>query len=72
MVAPNTAIQTGQQGSFVYVVDADNKVDIRPVEPGPVSGELTVIRSGLAAGETVVTDGQLRLFPGAKIDVQTP
>lgn len=72
VVAPNAALQTGQQGSYVFVVEADDRVAIRPVEPGPASGDLTVIRSGLAAGETVVTDGQLRLYPGAKIEVQTP
>jgi multidrug efflux system membrane fusion protein len=72
VVTPSSAIQTGQQGSFVYVVEAGGTVAIRAVEPGPVAGDLTVIRSGLAIGETVVTDGQLRLYPGAKIEVQAP
>jgi len=71
IVAPSTAVQAGQQGSFVYVVDADGSVAQRPVELGPIAGDRTVFRSGLAAGETVVTDGQLRLFPGAKVEVQT-
>ena len=66
-VVPAEAVQAGQQGQFVYVVKADNTVEIRPVTVGRAFGRKTVIDKGLAPGETVVTDGQLRLFPGAQI-----
>jgi multidrug efflux system membrane fusion protein len=67
VVAPTTAIQTSQQGTFVYVVKQDKKVEMRPVTSSVAFGEETVIEKGLAAGETVVTDGQLRLTPGAAV-----
>jgi len=66
-VVPSEAVQTGQQGSFVYAVKSDSTVEIRPVTVGPVSGKRTVIDKGVAADETVVTDGFLVLFPGAKV-----
>src|SRR4030095_6099928 len=65
-VAPTEAIQNGQQGQYVYVVK-DSKVELRPVTPGRTVGGKTVIEKGLVAGDTVVTDGHLRLFPGAQI-----
>ncbi len=68
VVVPTTAIQTGQQGEFIYVVKADNTVEMRPVISATVAGEETVIDKGLAAGETVVIDGQLRLTPGAVVE----
>lgn len=67
VVAPAEAVQNGQQGSFVYTVKADNSVEIRPVTTGPSWRGKVVIASGLQPGETVVTDGQMRIFPGAKI-----
>ncbi|HEY2796761.1 MAG TPA: efflux RND transporter periplasmic adaptor subunit [Thermoanaerobaculia bacterium] len=69
VVAPSGAVQNGQQGSFVYVVKADNTVESRPVTPGRLIAEGTVIQSGLAPGEKVVTDGQLRLQPGSKVEI---
>lgn len=68
VVVPTTAIQTGQQGEFVFVVQADNKVEMRPVTSTAAAGEESVIDKGLAAGETVVIDGQLRLTPGAVVE----
>ncbi|MBV5338088.1 MAG: efflux RND transporter periplasmic adaptor subunit [Deltaproteobacteria bacterium] len=68
VVVPTNAIQTSQQGQFVYVVKADNSVEMRPVTATMVVGEDTVVAKGLAAGETVVTDGQLRLTPGAVVE----
>ena len=56
-------MQNGQQGQYVYVVKGQ-QVEIRPVTPGRAFGGKTVIDKGVAPGETVVTDGQLRLFPG--------
>ena len=68
VVVPTNAIQTSQQGEFVYVVKSDNKVEMRQVTSAASSGEETVIGKGLAAGETVVVDGQLRLTPGATVE----
>jgi membrane fusion protein, multidrug efflux system len=64
---PAEAVQAGQQGQFVYVVKGDQTVELRPVAVGETIGGKAVIEKGVAAGETVVTDGQLRLFPGARI-----
>jgi multidrug efflux system membrane fusion protein len=66
-VIPSEAVQVGQQGSFVYVAKPDQTVDFRPVVVGQTVADKVIIEKGLAAGETVVTDGQSRLFPGAKI-----
>jgi multidrug efflux system membrane fusion protein len=70
VVVPTQAIQTSQQGEFVYVVTAGNKVEMRLVTSAEVAGEETVIEKGLAAGETVVVDGQLRLTPGAIVETK--
>ena len=69
-VAPNTAVQPGQNGSFVYVVKADSSVEARPVTVRRVFGPWTVIDKGLVPGEQVVTDGQLRLAPGARVTIK--
>lgn len=68
VVVPTHAIQTGQQGQFVYVVRPDKKVEMRQVTSAAAAGEDTVIEKGLAPGETVVVDGQLRLTPGAVVE----
>jgi membrane fusion protein, multidrug efflux system len=68
-LVPSQAVQISQGGPFVFVVKADNTVDLRPVKPGQrQAGDLTVIESGLKAGETVVVTGQLALAPGIKVD----
>jgi multidrug efflux system membrane fusion protein len=69
VVVPSMAIQVGQEGKFVYVVKPDMTVESRPVVPGMSVGADVVIDKGLAAGENVVTEGQLRLVPGAKVQV---
>lgn len=66
-VVPAEAVQAGQQGQYVFAVKADNTVEIRPVTPGRAFGRKMVIEKGVAPGDTVVIDGQLRLFPGAPI-----
>jgi multidrug efflux system membrane fusion protein len=68
LVIPTHAIQTSQQGEFVYVVKQDNTVEMRQITSAAVEGEETVIEKGLAPGETVVIDGQLRLTPGATVE----
>src|SRR2546425_811034 len=70
IVVPSQAIQPGQQGPFVFVVKPDATVESRPVAPGTRLGAETIIEQGLRPGERVVTDGQLRLVPGAKVEVR--
>ncbi len=67
VMVPAEAVQPGPRGQIVYVVKEDQSVELRPVVVGLSRGDKVVIDKGLAKGETVVTDGQLRLFPGAKI-----
>jgi multidrug efflux system membrane fusion protein len=67
VVVPAEAVQESQKGSYVYLIKADDTVELRPVRVERVDGGRAVIASGLQGGEQVVTDGQLRLRPGAKI-----
>ncbi len=70
-LVPSQAVQVSQSGPFVFVVKPDNTVDLRPIKPGQrQEGDLTVIESGVTAGETVVVTGQLALSPGAKVTPQ--
>ena len=71
LLVPTQAIQTGQQGSFAYVVKPDLTVESRPIVPGPAFGQETVVEGGVEPGEQVVTDGQIRLVPGVKVAVQS-
>jgi len=71
VVVPTAAVTTGQQGQYVYVVEQGGTAAVRPVTPGPVAGDRTAIETGLVAGETVVTDGQLRLTPGSPVVVKS-
>jgi multidrug efflux system membrane fusion protein len=70
VVVPNEAIQTGQTGAFVYVVKPDKTVEQRNVVTGSRVEQDMVVSEGLAVGETVVTEGQLRLAPGSKVVVR--
>jgi membrane fusion protein, multidrug efflux system len=63
VVVPNEAVQAGQNGQFIYVVKPDRTVEARPVTVGQRVDQDLVIQQGLAAGEVVVTEGQLRLAP---------
>ena len=67
LVVPNEAVQTGQNGSYVYVVKQDRTVEQRPVVTGARVDQDMVIDQGVALGETVVTQGQLRLVPGSRV-----
>lgn len=67
VVVPSQAVQVGQDKSFVYVVKFDSTVEMRVIKPGAIADTMTVIEEGLKPGEQVVTDGQLRLVPGAKV-----
>jgi multidrug efflux system membrane fusion protein len=67
IVVPGAALQNGSQGSYVYLVNADNTVSMRPVVAGPSAGDLVAITKGLTSGQTVVVDGADQLRDGAKI-----
>jgi membrane fusion protein, multidrug efflux system len=69
---PVPAVQRGEPGTFVYVIDANNTVSVRPIKVGPVDGNYAAVLSGLQPGERVVTDGTDRLREGATITVPSP
>jgi len=71
IAVPNEAVVTGQQGPYVYVVDAKNTATIRQIATGMQVGDMTVVARGLAAGERVVIDGQSRLNPGARVSLMS-
>jgi multidrug efflux system membrane fusion protein len=70
IVTPSLAVQVGQQGTYVFVLKPDQTVDLRSVAVERTSGDQSVIKSGLHPGETVVTDGQLRLVPGSRVSIK--
>ena len=70
VIVPAQAVQAGQQGTFVFVVKPDRTVESRPVKVGRRLGGQLVVEQGLAGGEQVVTDGQLRLIPGARVEIK--
>ncbi len=71
-VVPTQAVQTGQAGDFVFVINSDQRAELRPVKVARTLGAESVIAKGIEPGETVVTDGQLRLIPGIKVQIKTP
>jgi multidrug efflux system membrane fusion protein len=70
VVVPSQAIQTGQDGPYVFVIKPDHTVEPRTIVPGAVMGNETVVERGIAAGDPVVTDGQIRLTPGARVEIR--
>jgi multidrug efflux system membrane fusion protein len=70
IVVPARTVQAGQKGPFVFVVKPDLTVESRPVKPGRRLASELVIEQGLAPGERIVTDGQLRLVPGARVEIK--
>jgi len=70
ITVPGAAVQQGLQGSFVYVVTAQNQAEFRLVETGNTVGEKIIITKGVAPGETVVTDGHVRLAPNSLVEVK--
>jgi len=70
VVAPAEAVQTGQNGTFVFVVKPDMTVESRPVTVGRTVGQEAVILKGLQPGEKVVTDGQIRLMSGSTVQIK--
>ncbi len=71
-VVPTAAVQTGQTGSFVFVIKSDNTAEVRQVKVERVLQNESVIKEGVKPGEVVVVDGQLRLTPGAKVEIKAP
>ena len=72
ITAPASAMQRGPDGTFAYVVDANNTVQMRPVQVALTQGSTVVIASGLQAGDRVVTDGQEKLQAGSRVAPQAP
>lgn len=70
VVVPTAALQSGQKGQYVYVITADWKAEVRPVEVAFEYAGEAIIASGLKAGDTVVVEGQLRLAAGVKVDAR--
>jgi multidrug efflux system membrane fusion protein len=70
VLVPASAVQTGQSGQYIFIVKPDLTVESRPVAAGETIGDETVIEKGVRAGESVVTDGQLRLVPGARVEIK--
>jgi multidrug efflux system membrane fusion protein len=69
LLAPTAAVQRGQRDYYVYVVDKDNTVHLRPVTLGPADNAVTVLQDGVEEGMLVVTDGVDRLRDGVRVDV---
>jgi multidrug efflux system membrane fusion protein len=70
IVIPSQAIQTGQEGPYVFIVKPDLTVESRPIVLGLTLNNETVVQKGVKPEEKVVTDGQLRLYPGAKVEIK--
>jgi membrane fusion protein, multidrug efflux system len=70
-VVPSQAVMTGQDGDYLFVVDPDMKVELRNVKVSLTEHGLSVITDGVKAGETVVTDGQVRLIAGTQVRITT-
>jgi multidrug efflux system membrane fusion protein len=69
LVIPAQAVQTGQQGQYVFVVNQDSTAEYRPVTLARTIGGEAVVQKGITSGEKVVTDGQLRLTQGAQVKI---
>ena len=72
IMVPQRAVLDGPQGKFVYILDAQSKAEIRPVEVGDWAGEAWVINSGLKAGDKVIVDGVMKIGPGAPVKLADP
>lgn len=70
LVVPAAAVQSGQKGDYVLVIKSDQTAEMRPVATGPRLDGKAIIENGLEPGETVVTDGHLRVVPGAKVAIK--
>jgi multidrug efflux system membrane fusion protein len=71
IIVPSQAVQTGQKGQYVFVIKNDFTVESRPVIISRTIGAEAVVEKGLQPGEKVVTDGQLRLVPGSRVEMKS-
>jgi multidrug efflux system membrane fusion protein len=69
VVAPARAVQVGRTNKYVYVIKPDNTVEVRPVTVRRISTDEVVVEQGLQKDERVVTDGQVRLTAGARVEI---
>ena len=69
VVVPSAAIQRGPDGLFVWIINANGLAEPRPIEVGPAYGKVTIVNSGLAGGERIVTDGQYKLQRDAPVTI---
>jgi multidrug efflux system membrane fusion protein len=69
-VVPSQAIQTGQGGQYVFIIKSNLTVEPRPIIVGRTHNDETVVEKGIQPGEKVVTDGQLRLVPGVRVEIK--
>jgi multidrug efflux system membrane fusion protein len=69
-VVPSQAVQTSQTGQYIFVIKEDMTAEMRPVKVDRAVGGETIVAEGVKPGEKVVTDGQLRLIPGARVDIR--
>ncbi|HKT81657.1 MAG TPA: efflux RND transporter periplasmic adaptor subunit [Vicinamibacterales bacterium] len=72
IVVPSTAVQPGQQGTYVWVVKDGKTAVVQPVTVTRTEGDQSIVATGLSGGETVVTDGQLRLTPNSTVSIKKP
>jgi multidrug efflux system membrane fusion protein len=72
ILVPSAAVQNGQDGPFVFVVDDNGKADMKTVAVGRAVGDRIVIEKGISAGTRVVTDGQSRITPGSTVEIKSP
>jgi len=70
VVIPSQAVQSSQKGQYVYVVRSDRAVEMRPVTVFQAVDQQTIVEKGIAPGETVVTDGQIRLTPKSRVEIK--
>ena len=70
LTVPSSAVQSGQEGSYVFVVDDQNRARMTPVTVSRMAGDVAIITQGLQPGMRVVTDGQSRLVPGAVVEIR--
>jgi multidrug efflux system membrane fusion protein len=71
IVIPSAALQTGQNGTYVYVVEQDLTAHVQPIQIARTMGDEVVIASGLQPGQRVVTDGQLQVIPDKKVSIKS-
>jgi multidrug efflux system membrane fusion protein len=72
LIVPEAAVQVGQNGTYVWLVKPDATAEMRPVKVSRTVDGKSVVAEGLAPGDTVVTDGQLRLTTGSRVQVKDP